>query len=256
MPQSIRIVFKGDSNKRHGVFLSSLMQGVLMERIDATYADHLHMSSIHPYSQYVTANNDEIIWTVNCLNDEAEEMICPILMNDSFLEVQLKHRDESLTVLEKSCHSISYQSLIDDYYLGHGERSLRLKCLTPTSFKQNGKYCLFPSIRLIFQSLMKKFDACSEKHSIYSDEILEHYEKYAQIVDYRLRSTRFHLEGVKIPSFVGELTIHVNGPQQMVNMAEMLAEFGAYSGVGIKCSMGMGALQLIKRNKQEKEGDA
>ena len=82
------------------------------------------------------------------------------------------------------------------------------------------------------------------KSSIFSEELVEEFEQYTEITDYKLRSVRFSMEGVKIPSFVGECTIRIRGPQQMVNVAHMLAHFGEFSGVGIKTGLGMGALSV------------
>ena len=64
-----------------------------------------------------------------------------------------------------------------------------------------------------------------------------------------MRSTRFHLEGVTIPSFIGEVTIKITGPQMMVNLANMLAAFGEYAGIGIKTSIGMGAVEINRERR-------
>lgn len=70
---------------------------------------------------------------------------------------------------------------------------------------------------------------------------------YAKIIRYNLRSVSFSLEGVKIPAFMGDITIKMNGTQTMANFARMLFLFGTYAGVGIKTSLGMGSIQLIQR---------
>lgn len=52
---------------------------------------------------------------------------------------------------------------------------------------------------------------------------------------------------MKIPAFIGEVIINVRGPQQLSNLANMLIEFGTYSGVGIKTGMGMGGISTDER---------
>ena len=76
------------------------------------------------------------------------------------------------------------------------------------------------------------------------EETLEHIEKYVAITKYRLRSTNFSLEGVRIPGFVGSITFRVKGPQQLVNLIKMLAVFGQYASVGIKTALGMGRVEI------------
>ena len=249
MPSSLTIKMEGDKEKQHGTYLASLLQGVLMERMEPAYAAFLHESRIHPYSQYVECRDDEILWHVNALTLEAEEYILGPLCEDSLKEVILQNRDETLKILERSVETCTYESMIEEYYLGECSRYIPLHICTPMAFKQSGRYCIIPSPRLIFQSLMRRFDACQEENTIFTEELLKEFESMTEISDYRLRSIRFSLEGVRIPSFIGELKIHVNGPQQMANVAWMLARFGEYSGIGIKTGMGMGAVRIEENIK-------
>jgi CRISPR-associated endoribonuclease Cas6 len=123
--------------------------------------------------------------------------------------------------------------------------------VTPTSFKSGGEYLIYPTVRLLFQSLIKKYDAVSEATEIYTPEVLRDLEENIAVIGYRLRSTFFGVEGVKVPAFVGELTIKIGGPQQLVNLAYMLLRFGTFSGAGIKTAMGMGGLELVERRTKE-----
>ena len=248
MPSSLRIKLQCDPEKKHGYYISSLFHGALMDMLEPEYADALHENGFHPFSQFISDKGDHLIWTVSALNWDAEENILTKLQEDEFCNVHLEHRDEDFQVCECTVSSISYQGLMNDFFFEKQDRILRLKFLSPVSFKQNGRYTIFPTVRLIFQSLMLRYDAFSDKHSVLSDEVLEHFEKYIKIVGYNLRSTVFHMESVKIPSFIGTVTLKINGPQQLVNLAWMLAEFGIYSGVGIKVSMGMGAMDIVGRN--------
>jgi len=65
------------------------------------------------------------------------------------------------------------------------------------------------------------------------------------VIRYDLKSVSFSLEGVKIPSFIGKITIKLHGTDTMANFVNMLFEFGEYSGVGIKTSLGMGYMKII-----------
>lgn len=255
MPYSLRLVLQGEEHA-HSVQMSSLMQGVLMEIINTDYAEYLHRTGLHPYSQSLLKGEDDtLIWTVNALNDEAKAQMIDVLADDGFNEFYLHHRDEKMTITNKCLTGCSYSALMDEHFFGVHPRSLRLSFLTPTSFKQNGQYALFPSIRLIFQSLMLKFDEASLESSIFSQEMLLHYEQYAKISSYQLRSTNFHLKGQRIHAFIGNLVIYIHGPMQMVNTAWMLARFGEYSGVGIKSGIGMGAMRVSEIQYHQKKGD-
>ena len=128
-------------------------------------------------------------------------------------------------------------------------RKVRLRFITPCSFKSQGVYQIFPSIRLTFQSLVNRYDAMSEKNSVFYPELLEDLEQHTRITEYRLQSRLFGVEGISIPSYQGHITLRMSGPQQMVNLMHMLLRFGTYSGIGIKTAMGMGGLQIEERKR-------
>lgn len=93
---------------------------------------------------------------------------------------------------------------------------------------------------------MNKYDAAVGDNIMWDEETLEQLCENAQIVRYDLKSVSFSLEGVRIPAFVGKITIKINGTKTMADFANMLVEFGTYSGVGIKTALGMGCIRQLK----------
>ena len=227
--------------------ISSSMQGILMELISTDYASKLHADGLKPYHQYVSEMTENTFtWTVCTLDQEAKEEIIDPLMKQKIF--QLKHKDIELAVLEQNLSVKSYEALIQEYYFQDQSRDIHFRFLSPASFKSQGHYVILPDVKLIFQSLMNKYDTFSTETKVGDELVLDHIENYCFIKRYDLKSVRFALEGTGVNGFIGELTIHINGPQQLVNLCNMIAAFGEYSGVGIKCAMGMGALKIIKRN--------
>ena len=234
-------ILKLKSENQYNQNISSLLQGVLMENLEPEYAETLHQTGSHPYSQYITTDKNTVIWTVNCLSEEFENRVKPFLFHAE--KIRLKYKDDVLDVVEKSIRTVTVEEIVSKYGFKDSSRYIQVEFISPTSFKQNGSYAIFPDCRLIFQSLLMKFNAASGNQEFFTDEVLPDFEENCSIVDYRLRTVKFHLEGVKIPSFIGRITIRVNGNQQLVNMANMLIDFGAFSGVGIKTGIGMGAIR-------------
>lgn len=240
MLSSLKIELEGEIEKNRNDLLGSLFQGYIMENIDTDYADTLHVSALHPYSQYVTMADDKIIWMLNTLNTEAKEKIADRIRQMD--KVNIKYKEKEYKIVSTKEESISYKNLVKESYLKDGGRRLKVSFLTPTSFKQDGRYVIFPTVRLIFQSLMMKFDKSSTDMEVFGKDILETFEDYTEITKYKLRSTYFHLDGTKIPAFIGDITITVKGPMQLVNLTNLLLKFGKYSGVGIKTGIGMGGI--------------
>ena len=108
---------------------------------------------------------------------------------------------------------------------------------------------IFPNVKRFFRSIMIQFDAFFESHKLYDKETLEFLEQNVNIVNYKLKSVRFHMEKVKIPSFKGEIVFKINGPLPFLQLVYFLLAFGEFSGTGIKTSLGMGKYNIVDKNQ-------
>ena len=117
-------------------------------------------------------------------------------------------------------------------------------------FKSYGRYINYPDLRLIYQSLMNKYDSVLKEASMFDEDTLDMLVEGSEIVKYNLRSYLFPLQGVKIPSFFGSMTIKVTSTDTAAKFIRLLLEFGEYSGVGIKTGLGMGAIQILRRDNE------
>ena len=225
----------------------SLFQGALMQRIDPTYGDYLHESRLKPYSQYIECRQSQIMWTFHCLTEESIQKMIESPEIKNWETIHIEHKNIDLKICERRITKLSEEELMARTFFSHCPRTVKVQFVTPTSFKSNGSYQIYPSISHIFNSLINKFDAVSEQAKLASPEILSDLVQNTVTIGYNLRSTMFHIEGVKIPSFIGTMTLKLIGPQQLVNLTHMLLQFGTYSGVGIKTAMGMGGMRIPER---------
>lgn len=226
-----------------GYYQSSNMQGILMSQLEDEYAEQLHISNLKPYSQYVVGG-DQPEWIVHTLTQEDYQKLILPLLEHTFTEFEIEKKQIHVHILSKELKTVRKKELLDEFYADRYSRYLNLEFLTPTAFKSGGKYVIMPDVRLIYQSLMNKYSAASEDMNMYDEETLEQLIRCSEIARYRLRSACFPLEGVKIPSFKGELCIRITGTATMARFARLLARFGEYSGIGIKTAIGMGACRI------------
>ena len=244
MLSELKLELKTEGNV--GYLQSSLFQGVLMERADNAYAESVHITGLHPYSQFISSKNG-LSWTIRTLNTEAYKGIIEPLLAADFKEFDLTAKDQHIDIISKSIKSKTYEDLMKTFNSDGVEKYIRIEFESPTAFKRDSNYVFMPDTRLIFGSLMRKYSAASSSTDMTDEETLQYISDHSFISDFRIRSTRFPLEGIKIPSFMGEITIRFSGTDTMARYAKMLLEFGEFSGVGIKCGMGMGAIKIIER---------
>lgn len=231
--------------------MSSLFHGALMELLPEDYADYLHISQLHPYTQHLEFRDEAWFWVVCCIDKKAVDTI----IHDTLMKLDnifIKNRDMEVQIVEKNYYEATYKALMDSFYEGEYSRYIHIQFISPTAFKRDGRYVFYPDIRCIFQSLMNKYDAAVRDEGMTDEDTLEQLCENAQIIGYDLKSVNFSLEGVKIPSFIGRLTIKMYGTSTMSNFANMLFRFGTYSGVGIKTALGMGSFKILSDERRFK----
>ena len=79
-------------------------------------------------------------------------------------------------------------------------RIISLKFTSPTSFKANGHYDIFPDIRKIFRSLMMNFDFSKQQLKFMITRFCRTLKKN-HVVSYKLMTKNFHLEKIKVKVF-------------------------------------------------------
>lgn len=248
MLYKLKIKFFKSDNFKYSVNIGSVMHGVLMDIVSESFAEKMHVSAYRPFSQNTEFVNGQLIWTVNLLNDEAYENIAKVILSESFNEIYIKDRDAFLQIESKEIISISYDDLLKKHYMYESpSRYVNIMFTSPTAFKSNGKYVIFPTSQLIFDGLIRRYDFSSDKTELTDDKLYELIEKNTSIVEYKLKSVKFMLEGVKIPAFIGQITIKIGGANEFERLMNMLLEYGEYSGVGIKTAMGMGSIKTTRK---------
>ena len=228
--------------------MGSLFHGVLMELLPSDYAGKLHENQLKPFSQHIEPCDKGIKWSLHCLNDGCMKYIGDALMSD-IDKIELKNKEKELNIISRSMKSITYKNLIDDTYFGETSNFINIYFNTPSSFKVDGRYIIYPDMELIYKNLVHKFDAFSNEFSIYDEYMIESLIENSMITSYKLQSVNYSMESIKIPSYIGRITVRINNSAQIANIAKLLFSFGEYSGIGIKTALGMGAVRIeeVKR---------
>ncbi len=235
--------------------MSSTFHGVLMEMMTEDYAWKLHESKRHPYTQHIEKQGTEWHWIITALDkDIAHYMLQDVLMPISCITIK-KHQ-LNIKIIEKTYQEVSERELSHAFYQEQASRYITIQFVTPTAFKQNGRYINYPDVRLIYSNIMKGYDETHTDDKIYDVDTLNQLVENTILSRYELRSTTFSLEGVRLSSFLGKITLKMTGTQTIANFANMLFHFGSYAGIGIKTALGMGAIKIIEERTGKNAGQA
>lgn len=220
--------------------MGSIFHGALMEHIGDEAAARFHEQTLRPYSQFVGTSSDGTpYWQFGILTDEAYGVLAAGL--SGLKKLYLKHKGYAVGLGESTCIRHETYALFMQKHLSQPvPTQITLHFHHVTSFKQQGKYVLFPDQRLIFQSLLLRFNLFSPVPL--EDGIADVLAYYVPVRDYALQSASFGVEGRAIKGFKGLLTYTLQGDEMIRRTAALLLDYANFSGIGIKTALGMGAV--------------
>ncbi|MBQ7681183.1 MAG: CRISPR system precrRNA processing endoribonuclease RAMP protein Cas6 [Oscillibacter sp.] len=221
------------------------MYSWLLSQAPSSYGTLLHEQGRKPISQYLCRDRKpgQFVWTVSCLDEASHEALAPALRN--LAEIPLRASRLQAALLDVS----TVQSVADFMEAARKQEDApfyRLTFCSPTAFKHDGSYVIFPETRLLIQSLAEKWDSVFSDYPLSDAEALEAFQRGLRITDYRLQSCRFSMKQTQIPSFTGEVTLKARLSSPMMELWKCLVEFSRFSGIGIKTTLGMGGVSFTE----------
>mgnify|MGYP002114963502 CR=1 FL=1 len=184
------------------------------------------------------------------VGQEAYDKIFKVLADKSFSSFVLTSKENAVVnIVKKETFEIPVENLLKATFNDEPSSVLKISFDTPAAFKSRNDYVIVPDLHLVFQSLMKKATAATSDDSFFDEETLDALVQNSKIISYNLRTVKFSLEGRRITGFTGYISIYIKGPSLLKNFAKTLFRFGEYLGVGIKASIGMGALSIKEDEK-------
>lgn len=210
----------------------------LLDQIPEEAAEQFHNQEQHAVTQYLDRNH---IWTVNLFGEEAATLFGSVLDRADRI---LLHTD-ALSVLEQQFQTVPKP----EEFLRQGQeissRRAMIQFVSPTAFKQAGRYAIFPQEDLLLQSLIMKWNKIFPTYPLEDVDMLAEMKKGLHIVDYSLRTDRFSLKNTAIPSFYGKIFVEAKLPIVLQEIWNALLCLAPYSGIGIKTTLGMGGVKVF-----------
>ena len=222
--------------------------GVLTKALgaDNEFGDKLHSQEISPISQYVRplpTDNGSGEWTISLMGQSAVENMEKRV--DAIAEMHLFKQNLNVTVEDRTVTTIfTVQALIRQALSEYHSDRFTILFHTPTSFKTLGEYALFPTVPLIVNSLVSKWNAVWKTSVIADNDAIEELIRGIRISTYKLQSSYYQIKEIRIPGFVGMISLDAKLPDPLMEIWKPLISFGEYCGIGIKCALGMGGISV------------
>ncbi|HZK21097.1 MAG TPA: CRISPR system precrRNA processing endoribonuclease RAMP protein Cas6 [Oscillospiraceae bacterium] len=194
-----------------------------LEQMNEKAAEEIHEDTF--FNQYLTPTH----WVINSNTDI-----------DFSSKYDLEKYKTTIHLSNKEILEVSEQALSDKYLVNEAlQKNVRLFFQTPTTFKQNNAYVLFPSEHLIMQSLTNKWNSWAKVFFL-EDMVWD----CCSISKYNLRTINYNLKNTKIKGFVGYVDLFFWGTESINRLGNLICSFSEYSGIGIKSALGMGGCKF------------
>lgn len=140
----------------------------------------------------------------------------------------------------------TYEYIYNNTY---NDIEIRLEFKSPTAFKRINIAYLFPEPRLVFGSLLKKWNEYSPYQvqnsimdNIENDVIVSGYKLQTKALHYRNKNKEYIVKG-----FVGIVDYKIRSRnEEIIKTINLLSDFAIFSGVGHKTPMGMGQTRRLQ----------
>lgn len=244
MITQVRTVLHTQGGQRITYDFAYPLYGALLHRLPETLATFLHGNAIRPINHYLLLDRqtpDRAVQICNILNDAAAEAVLPVLTGTQTYELpkygcRLRTEPPEVSRIDPQAFAHAF------FTMPQSARRVTLHLHSPTTFRTDGRYALYPSQELILKSAVEKFAALGAGMEVDDLEAIAQLIAHTEITDYNLRSFRYRLKEVRIPAFLGRVSLSIRGPEPMVRLFDMLMASLSYTGLGIKTSLGMGGV--------------
>ena len=220
----------------------------LLSQIPEAQGELLHIQEDHPISQYLCCDRTgkTATWHIALLNDAAHDVFAPVIESISAIDL-----NSGRILLESTSHE-DPKSPRDFILSSKGMCSGRasFQFVSPTSFKQAGRYVIYPQERLIVRSLINRWNSFCPDYLMDDEDAMQMLENGILITDYSLRTVRYKLKNTLIPSFCGRISLNAKLPLALAELWNVLLAWAPYSGIGIKTALGMGGVQIVQHARQ------
>lgn len=216
------------------------LYAALLEQLPDVVGQGQHDGERTGFSQYVRRRPDGALdWCVGLLGTAAEQAFGPALEELSALH--LRSERQTLTVLNRQLKTIgSVEEL-----LTHPQPWRRtLHFTTPTAFKHRKAYDILPTPERMLQSLIRQWNACIPDCPIEDTDGggLWMLSQGLRCCGLQLWDCAYRLKGHPIPGIMGHMTLENRLEGFPMQLAHGLLTFAAFSGIGIKTTLGMGGI--------------
>lgn len=231
------------------------LYGWLMERVSPNFADQLHEGGARPFSQYLFVQRDapfraEYHW--NFFTEETVKEIAPLLLSSN--PILLRGGERQIRIQKAQQEPFLAADTIEKCFTAlEIPTSYKMYFLTPTTFKTEEQYALYPTAELIVKSAAARFVQLGSDVVLEEEDVITQLASAAKITTYSLHARKYRMKASCVQGFTGWVRLAIHGPEPMRRLFRLLMNAAPLTGIGIKTALGMGGCKVEETFRRDFE---
>jgi CRISPR-associated endoribonuclease Cas6 len=219
----------------------------LEKRLSFNMAGLLGEEMAMSMSQYIEPlRTGEILWHVSCWDSELAYSIARIIHSMSSIVVYDKDKQIQIRLARYTSKELTDDGLASEFLLAtDAVRLMGVRVITPALHKSEGKYLLFPSIDLIYYSILGRCQIFNDRFSLRDPSLINEIIKQTRIWQYELRTVPYEINGSNVVGYRGAFQVHFDGDDEVARLSGLILSLAKYTGIGLKTPEGMGACNIV-----------
>ena len=149
----------------------------------------------------------------------------------------------SFVISDRQNEITTYENLYTELVANEPEpiRRYELYFATPTAFAQNRTHLPLPVPSLMFRSWLERWNHFAPVY-LGGDDLIAYLTSYVTVTRHQIKTSTIRIHQGQCTGFTGQVTIQAIGRVDplLINVANLLVNYAAFSGTGIKTRLSMG----------------
>ncbi|HLP89882.1 MAG TPA: CRISPR system precrRNA processing endoribonuclease RAMP protein Cas6 [Nostocaceae cyanobacterium] len=189
--------------------------------------------------EFITFHPEEFYQLSLCgLNENSGKAISGLNLSES-----LEFLGAKFNVINREYEVTSYEELYTKLVGNEPEpvRRFELQFITPTAFSQGKSNLPLPVPSLMFHSWLERWNNFAPVY-LGGDELIAYLIHAVVLKSHKIQTRSYQLNRGYVNGFVGDVNLQVfhHADPLLANVANLLVQYGRFSGTGIKTRLGMG----------------
>jgi len=243
---SIEVYFEATLQDIPQHYWGYLLYMELEKRLSYNMVGLLSADHSFSFAQYAEPlPSGQLLWHICCWDEELSYSIYQVIHAMPEIVIYDRNHPVQLRTVRLLHHQWTEEELAKDYFLTDSPiRVMGVRVITPALHKSEGRYSLFPSVELIYYSIIKRCQIFTDRFGLRDKALVAELVNHTRLWQYELKTVPYEINGSNIVGFRGTFQVHFDAEDSLARLSGLIFSLAEFTGIGIRTVEGMGACKI------------